>query len=86
MYGSELWWICPIVLIPGSLIWVGLDSLLEHFQIIEKISEKFNWRKRTVGKWIHSITGILSYIMVFLFFFLILVITKYDLLNGIKYE
>ena len=86
MYDSGLWWICPIVLIPGSLIWAGLDSLFDYFHIIERISEKYTWRKRTVSKWIHSITGVVSYIIVFLLFFLILAITKYDVLNGIKYD
>lgn len=58
-YGSN-WLDAPMLFLPHSVLWFGLDQLAEKMQIASKLVERHKWKKDTVEKWIHRINCVLA--------------------------
>lgn len=81
MYNSDFWYMCPIWLIPASIIWVLLDYACDKKKLDEIIAKKYGWKKRIVMKWIHLITGTIAYVFSLAFIILLSLLLRFDLLN-----
>ena len=81
MYDAEFWYMCPILFIPSSLIWVLLDTACENRKLDEKIANRFGWNKRTVMRWIHGITGIIGFVIALTLIILVSLLLRFNLLS-----
>ena len=81
MYGNKFWHKAPFWFIPASFLWGGLELLLYHFQIVQKISDRYQHRKRLIKNSCHILCCIVAYLVTFLIIVLIKIATGIDLLN-----
>ena len=81
MYGNKFWHRAPLLFIPASFLWAGLELLLDHFQIIQKLSEKYPYRKNFIKKANHAICCCIAYLITILIVFLIKKIAGINLLD-----
>lgn len=75
------WYVCPVLLVPAALLWAGLRLLCEHLHLCARLSSRFNWRKRTVEKWLNRILGITSLSITAIILFVFSYLIGFDLLN-----
>ena len=81
MYDAEFWYICPILFIPSALIWSLLDMFCEKKKLDEIISNKYGWNKRAVMKWIHTITGIIGFVIALAMIILVSLLLGFNLIS-----
>ena len=48
MYGNKAWHKAPLWLIPATFLWAGLEILLDHFQVVSKLCERFPKKKNFI--------------------------------------
>ena len=66
MYDSDFWYICPVWFIPAGFLWAALEILWDKFGLLDKLCNRFPCHgKNRVRKWIHGVTGVISYIITF---------------------
>ena len=80
-YGNRFWHKAPFWFIPASLLWAGLEMLIVHFQIAEKICDKFPNCEGLVKKGIHVLCCCISYLTIALAIYMIKNLTGIDLLD-----
>lgn len=81
MYDSDFWYVCPILFIPATLIWVVLDSFFDRFSFVEKIVKKFGWNHSTAKKWAHIFSGIISHLLTILTEIIISILIGFNLFS-----
>ena len=84
-YGNRFWHKAPFWFIPASLLWAGLEILIVHFKIVERICNKFPDSEDLVKKSVHVLCCCISYLATALAIYMIKFLTGIDLLDfGIR--
>ena len=82
----EFWYICPLWFIPAFMLWACLNGLCNHYNLTERLSKRYGWKKNVVQKWQERITGAVSLIGTFLIIISISALIGFDILNWKWYE
>ena len=69
MYGNNLWWRNPLLLVPMAIIWAGLEYLLEECGITKKLALRLPTKMNVINKVIHVVccfVGILGSLAIYI--------------------